>query len=684
MNNNWITVKELADIKGITPRAVRKSAAKNKYVTRLVEAGKGYKYEILVDSLDNRTQNLIDFEKSKCEIEKTDCQQRAKGNNLAAAYPFSADNQANMEPILRKNNTVPIQAQKIALARYDLINLWVDYRKTSASKTKACKEFIELYNTGKPYPYIYGILGQVSIGTIYRWYKAIKVNGDYTKLIPNYNYGQREKAPKLTHEEELVFKNLLLSPNKINIGKAVKLTKFVLEKRGIVSHTSERNFRRYAEYYKKHNYDRWILAREGQKALRDKVQPYITRDISKLEVGDVLVADGHRLAVQCINPFTGKPCRAVLIGYLDWKSTALAGYEIMLEENTQAITSALRNAIINLGKMPKICYQDNGKAFRAKFFMGDLYESGINGLFNKLDITPVFAQPYNARAKVIERFFRELQDGFERLLPSFVGASISDKPAYLKRNEKFHKNSHKDFIPTLEQLTQMLDMYMEFHLSKPCPNVKGKTIGEVFNEGKGSGVDINTLDDLMMAAVVKTIGRNGIRFLKADYYNDCLYGLRGRVIVKYSLSDLSRVKIFNLNNEFISEAQRVIPVHPMANYLGDVKDCEELKYRIKQQKTLEKQTIKELKNYFKSHNIKTLDWQMIPEIKAVQQPEITIKTEPEPTYGRPNFEFKYQRYEWHLQNGFENDKDVAWFKEYELSEEYKQIYRKEKNESCIC
>lgn len=84
----------------------------------------------------------------------------------------------------------------------------------------------------------------------------------------------------------------------------------------------------------------------------------------------------------------------------------------MLEENTQAITSALRNSIINLGKIPKVCYQDNGKAFRSKFFTGDFYESGIGGLFAKLDIAPAFAQPYNARAKVIERFFRELQKGY--------------------------------------------------------------------------------------------------------------------------------------------------------------------------------------------------------------------------------------------------------------------------------
>lgn len=42
----------------------------------------------------------------------------------------------------------------------------------------------------------------------------------------------------------------------------------------------------------------------------------------------------------------------------------------MLEENTQNIASALRNAILNLGKIPKFVYLDNGRAFRGKYFMG--------------------------------------------------------------------------------------------------------------------------------------------------------------------------------------------------------------------------------------------------------------------------------------------------------------------------
>ena len=56
-----------------------------------------------------------------------------------------------------------------------------------------------------------------------------------------------------------------------------------------------------------------------------------------------MVADGHTLNFQVINPFTGKPCRATLLGFLDWKSGGLVGYDIMLEECTQNIASALRN-----------------------------------------------------------------------------------------------------------------------------------------------------------------------------------------------------------------------------------------------------------------------------------------------------------------------------------------------------
>ena len=65
--------------------------------------------------------------------------------------------------------------------------------------------------------------------------------------------------------------------------------------------------------------------------------------------------------------------------------------------------------------IPKVVYQDNGRAFRAKYFTDDkgFTELGFQGLYSKLGIETVFARPYNARAKVIERFFKEFQEGFE-------------------------------------------------------------------------------------------------------------------------------------------------------------------------------------------------------------------------------------------------------------------------------
>lgn len=655
MTKNWISVKDLASIKGVTERAVRKAVNQNKYVTRMVDGTTGAKYEILVESLDYNLQNVINFEKTKNNFEN------------------------KVEPSLQKITQYPTKAKQIALARYDLVNLWVDYIKNSPlKKTESGKEFLEIYNKGEIYSALYKILGHVAIGTIYRWQKEIKNNNNFENLIPKYDYGEKEHSASLTQNELIVFKSLLLPPNKVNIGKATRLTKHISSKRGLASPSSAQTFRRFANNYRNKHYDEWIFAREGQKALRDKVQPYITRDISKLEVGDVLVADGHRLAVQCINPYTGKPCRPTLIGYLDWKSTALVGYEIMLEENTQAITSALRNSIINLGKIPKICYQDNGKAFKSKFFKGNLQECGIQGLFDKLGIIPVFAQPYNARAKVIERFFRELQDGFERLMPSFVGANIMDKPAYLNRNEDFHKKVHNDFIPTIEQLSMMLDYYMDYHRSLECPNVKGKTIGEVFESGKGSGIDLEKLDDLMMSKEIKTINRNGIRFLNADYYNDCLYGLKERVQIKYSLLDLTKIKVYTLNNEFICYADRVMTIHPMATFLGDIKYQEELKQKLKQQKSLEKQTVKKVQKHFKAEHIKPLEWQNKPtkaiELRTNKIFSNNLEEKVVEDISDKKFMTRYERYEWHLKNGFSNDKEVAWFKEYETTEEFKEIF----------
>ena len=88
--------------------------------------------------------------------------------------------------------------------------------------------------------------------------------------------------------------------------------------------------------------------------MSDKVGPYITRDDSVLAVGDVLVADGHRLNFDCIHPATGRPARMTLLLWLDWASRMPVGWGNHARgKHGRPISTALFMAIKNLGKIPK-------------------------------------------------------------------------------------------------------------------------------------------------------------------------------------------------------------------------------------------------------------------------------------------------------------------------------------------
>ncbi len=557
----------------------------------------------------------------------------------------------------------PEKSKKIALARLDLLNQWKEFRRKSENKLQADYDFVNLHNTSNSH--LFEILGKISRGSLHRWKTILNGTEDYTKLIPQYKYAKvDEYRTILTDEEIKIFMGLLLHPNRMCIGKAIALTKYKLQRQGQSFIPTDATFRRYANWYKNNNYDKWILARDGEKALSDKVEPYIKRDASLLEVGDILVADGHKLAFNVINPFTGKASRATLVGFLDWKSTALVGYEIMLEENTQCIASALRNSIINLDMIPKIVYQDNGRAFRAKYFTDDkgFTELGFRGLYSKLGIETVFARPYNARAKVIERFFKEFQEGFEKLLPSYVGSSIQNKPAYMMRNEKLHKNWHNEYIPTIEETIKMIDMWLNFKNSQPCPNEPDKTIAEVLESRKQQNVDINLLDDLMLATEVKTIQRNGIRFLNCDYFDERLYGFKNRVLIKYNLFDLTSIKVYTTKGEYLCTAERVTETHPMAKLLGTVKDYEDYKQKIVKQRQLRKKTINSVKQYLSNEEVKFIE-QKMDEPKEI---EFKQRSNPPQTLFKNNSE----KYEYLIAN----DPNNSWIVEFKNSKEYKLLY----------
>ena len=664
--NSFVPIKKIAQAKGLkSTRSIRMEINKpeSKYISREVKVNGGISYEILFSSLEPELQQKL----RECETKST------------AIVPL------NYKPPI-----ITDKARQTANHRMNIVKAALEHRNKYPSIKEADAEFLDLYNSGLYLPKAYEFLGSISIGTLRRYIQAYKKTGNAESLIPQYKITkQGEYNSILDDNMKKVLLALLLHQNKFGYNTAIRLAKQVLIKKGYDEDALPSNitFKRFAEHFRRNHYAEWVLRREGMKAYHDKVEPYIERDISKIEVGDVLIADGHVLNFQVINPFTGKPTRATLVGFLDWKSTALVGYEIMMTENTQCIASALRNAILNLGIIPKVVYQDNGKAFKSKYFQNTDFDEGIfNGVYANLGIHSVFAKPYNARAKVIERFFLDFQEEFEKLMPSYIGTSIENRPAWMNRNEKLHLQLHNQQtngnIPTVQDVIKYINAWLKYRNQKTCPNERSRSIQEVLNSVRKQDINKSALDHLMMKTEARTINKHGITFLGMHYRSDVILGLRDKVYVRYSLFDLSKVHVYSIKGEFLCVAHRVQKVHPMANVLGTVKDMEEYKQQYQKQQKIKSRLVKQIKKTFTKDELQVLEIEGVnvnEKIDIIESPVQKPKRERKQTprerqMNVPMFNSNYEKYEWLMENGCTNPEQRKWLADYIRSDEYINLY----------
>ena len=295
----------------------------------------------------------------------------------------------------------------------------------------------------------------------------------------------------------------------------------------------------------------------------------------------------------------------------------------MIEENVQCVATALRNSILTLGKIPEWILLDNGKAFKAKIFTEDIRfeNTELPGMLARLSekaghpVNYHFAQHYNAQAKPIERIFGILNEQLERLIPSYIGASIEDKPAWTKRNEKLAQSLHNPYVPTIEEANELIRAWRDRYAERPSRGRDGLRPTDIFEQGKGPGVDPNELIYLMMDYEIKNIHRNGVTWLGWHWYDEALYGLKDKVIIKYSLSDLSQIYIFH-KNEFLCTAKPIEPVHPMASESENPKDMEAVKEVFRLKKRV-KNTTRKLCDLLDSKAASDIDW------SRTKRPEIS-------------------------------------------------------------
>jgi putative transposase len=484
------------------------------------------------------------------------------------------------------------QADK-AMLKADLLRIYLRVIKSAprGGKTRAREDFMLAYNSGISLPEIHSALGDLSWKTIEGWKATLKKhNGDTLHLADRRGHAKRGQISLNSVQTDILLR-CALHPNKPRISEAIRMARAVMSANGIENGHSEATYRRWLNNWVETNYHIWTFSREGAKAWNDKCAYYIERDYSLINVGDILVADGHVLNFEIINPWTGKPKRMTLIVFLDMKSSIPLGWEIMPTEDTSAISSALRRAILMLGKMPQVVYLDNGKAFKSRFFAGcDFEQAGFAGLYERLGIKTIFAWPYHGQSKTVERFFGSFAE-LERWCPTYTGTSIEAKPPRMNRGERLHRLAYEKNNPalTMEQAHRAIAAWFDEYANRPQRgHLKGQAPNDLFIAERGPGVDPAELAYLMMSMEIRTINRNGISFQGRNYYHPELHGRRHPVVIRYDLQDKSALYVFEQSGEFICRADMVQGVHPAAFALGNEADREKLVQHIEMKKRQEK------------------------------------------------------------------------------------------------
>lgn len=571
-----LTINEIAEQIGVHRTSALRRAEKEQwsYVEKQGRGGKAKLY--LTDRLPQDVQLAL----------------LAKGDQLPVVIePEKQAVSVSAPPPMTQQMEAKVRQKAALLSLYERALSCVGW----GGKVQAMMEFEQAYNSGIAWPELYAALGPVSWKTLEKWRVTTRKNGNDCFYLADRRGKHRQGASGLTQQQTDIFLRCVLRPNKPRIAEALRVAHAVMSQTGIENGHSEATYRRWLQTWKSRNYDVWVWCREGSKAWNDKCAFYIERDMSLLSVGDVIVADGHNLNFEVINPWTGKAVNhATLILFYDMASNMPLGWEIMPTENTQAISAALRRSVLRLGKYPRVVYLDNGRAFKARFFSNssDFETAGYAGVYERMGCQTIYAWPYHGQSKTVERFFGTFAE-LERLLPTYTGTSIENKPPRMLRGEKKHRALHDQqfggMCLSFEDAHALLATWFDTYARRPQKgHLNGRCPLEVFEPGRGEGIDRAQLTWLMMSMEEKTIHRNGITFRGQNYYHPALVGRRHAVQIRYDLQDQSSLWVLDMNGALICEATPVMKIHPAASQLGNEADKELLRQHIEYKRGQEK------------------------------------------------------------------------------------------------
>ena len=539
-----LTVKEAAELLAIGERAVRKNAMAGRYGDlEFVDGryGRGGKMIMIrlaalpeaVQSAYLRQHNIIE------EPER---------------------------PVASVYDRADADARAAANERYRTLKEYEAYIATPGKRTELTRAFLHDWNAAHPD-------AQISQSTLYNWQAKHRADG-LSGLLPQ--YGKRKGERRIDAPAWEFFQAQYLQQSRPSVGdcyillaRKAKIEGWTIPSRATIARMVKEDIPEAVR----------TLRRFGDKKYMDDIQTFTRRDPESIRAGEVFVGDHHVLDVFINTGTIEKPkwARPWMTAWLDMRSRKFVGWTINLSPCTDEIIAAFANAALDpaIG-LPRHIYIDNGRDYCSAKFAGRGHRGNplteedkealiaegkmARSLMDRLDIKTHWAIVENARAKVIERAFKEVVERFSKAFPLYCGRNQDERPDILEERMK----NPKKYAMNLAEFRAIFDDWIRTVFNKTVSQGAGRT-GECPDETyMRTRLPVRTADaDVMRLYFMRStnpfrIGRNGVTFRKTEYYHPDMALLKGkRVYIRYRDEDPEHIWLYDTDDRYLGEAERI-------------------------------------------------------------------------------------------------------------------------------
>ncbi len=581
-NEEWISTKVAAGLNGEDVRTVRRKINKRIYESKKdIVKGQKDSYMVKVSKLSIEAQRKYQLKQNinsslipdlitdlfrKDEIQKSEVD--------TSKIIREAINEKDEK---RKSAKFNIAKQ----ANDSIINL------KHGEKLTAQIKFLKLYNTGVYLTDEFAVVGNIKkFETIQNWINLLKENNwDDRVLLRKKKIVKTLKITTADLGEFIVIKAL---PNNFSVKESVDLAWEMKENKSPnITYSYHHYYKRCREFYK-NNPDLFHATEKGERSLKNNFTPGVNIDKSKLKVGDKILFDGKQSQTKVKNG-----TRYIYLLARDEASGALCAGVVTKSETREATKTLFFRLIMFLGKKPLVVTPDNGPGFREKY---------IKEIAENLEIEYRLAEVGNPTGKAGLESANKDYKMYEKLLPGHIGGSIKTPLAYLNKYEKEAQDRYANIYGenelTHDDLKKALNKSMEMYNNRVIKTGinKGKKRIDVFNAGKGKGVNDFYLSYLMMIKRKIKATKNGIKIEGIRYYHPYFYKNQKYYIVRYDLVFNDGVYVFDINSgKFLFVAKKVEGCDPIGLVFGDEETARPILEQIRLKKTLTRMTFNSLK-----------------------------------------------------------------------------------------